>query len=248
MFCHFTLLGKELHMSRKQNSSHEEPSSNKPKRSPIPLYLAGAAWVLYALFFPLYRWWDFLLIALLSGGIFFVAYFLIRPKKKDDIPTKEEALAEEERTPLTDVERAVAECELYRSAMKKIKLKLFAINPNMTLEVVHLEKSLGKIASHLEKYPEDAPKVRRFTDYYMPTALKHLQTYLDIQGVKGQNAASISSNVEGILHTLSLSFDKLLDNLYADDALDISSDITVLEQLLAQEGLINEKNAPSEKE
>lgn len=234
-------------MLKKPNKNGAEPPADKPRRPVLPLYLAAAAWILYALFFPLYRWWDFLLIALISAAIFFVTYFLIPPKKKkkeaEEIPAEEEELS-----PMTDIERAIAECELYLSAIKKIKLKLFTFNPDMSLEVVHLEKSLGKIADHLEKYPEDAPMVRRFTDYYMPTALKHLNTYLDIQGVNGRNAASISSNVEGILHTLALSFDKLLDKLYADDALDIASDISVLEQLLNQEGLLENELNQSEKE
>lgn len=232
----------------KSSPKQKNPSpKEKPKRSPLPLYCAAAAWVLYALFFPLYRWWDFLLIAVLSAVIFFVLYFAlpVRKAKQEAARAEKEAKQEQEQheeplSPMNEVERAIAECELYHAAVKKIKLRIFAINPDMSLEVVHLEKGLARIADHLVKYPDDAPKVRRFTEYYMPTALKHLETYLDVQGIQGQNAGMISSNVEGILHTLALSFEKLLDNLYADDALDISSDITVLEQLLRQEGLLEE--------
>ena len=38
------------------------------KRSPAPLYLAAAVWVVWALFFPLYKLTHFLLVIAVSFG------------------------------------------------------------------------------------------------------------------------------------------------------------------------------------
>ena len=75
--------------------------------------------------------------------------------------------------------------------------------------------------------------------YYLPTTLKLLKAYetLDKQGVKGENILSSMHDVEMMMDTIIAAFEKQLDNLFQEEALDISSDISVLETMLAQEGL-----------
>ena len=104
-------------------------------------------------------------------------------------------------------------------------------------ELDHMQKTANAICDWLEAHPESLPKARRFAEYYIPTTLKLLHTYNDVQGQQGANAESIRRDIAGILHTLNQAFDNLYDNLLSDVAMDVSSEIAALEGMLANDGL-----------
>ena len=104
-------------------------------------------------------------------------------------------------------------------------------------ELAHMQKTTEAICDWLEAHPESLPKARRFAEYYIPTTLKLLHTYNDVQGQKGDNAESIRRDIAGILHTLNQAFDNLYDNLLSDMAMDVSSEIAALQGMLANDGL-----------
>ena len=107
-------------------------------------------------------------------------------------------------------------------------------------ELAHMRKTTEAICDWLEAHPESLPKARRFAEYYIPTTLKLLHTYNDVQGQKGDNAESIRRDIAGILHTLNQAYDNLYDNLLSDVALDVSSEIAALQGMLANDGLTGE--------
>lgn len=76
-------------------------------------------------------------------------------------------------------------------------------------------------------------------EYYLPTTIKLLQAYqdLDAQPVQGENIISSKKEIEKTLDTLNRAFEKLLDDLFQETAWDVSTDISVLHTMLAQEGL-----------
>lgn len=76
-------------------------------------------------------------------------------------------------------------------------------------------------------------------DYYLPTTLKLLNSYdrMSAAGISGENISTTLSKVEGMMRTVVAAFEKQLDSLYGAEALDISTDITVLETMMAREGL-----------
>ena len=76
-------------------------------------------------------------------------------------------------------------------------------------------------------------------DYYLPTTMKLLEAYeeLDTQPVQGENILSSKREIEKTLDTLNQAFERLLDDMFQDTAWDVSSDISVLNSMLAQEGL-----------
>ena len=80
-------------------------------------------------------------------------------------------------------------------------------------------------------------------DYYLPTTLKLLNAYdrMDGAGVEGENISGTKERVENIMGTIVIAFEKQLDSLFGADAMDISTDISVLETMLAREGLAGEK-------
>ena len=104
-------------------------------------------------------------------------------------------------------------------------------------ELAAMHKTTTAICDWLEAHPESQPKTRRFAEYYIPTTLKLLHTYNDVQGQQGANAESIRRDIAGILHTLNQAFDNLYDNLLSDVAMDVSSEIAALQGMLANDGL-----------
>ena len=104
-------------------------------------------------------------------------------------------------------------------------------------ELEHMQKTTTAICDWLEAHPESLPKARRFAEYYIPTTLKLLHTYNDVQGQKGENAETIRRDIAGILHTLNQAYDTLYNTLLSDMAMDVSSEIAALQGMLANDGL-----------
>ena len=104
-------------------------------------------------------------------------------------------------------------------------------------ELVAMYKTTTAICDWLEAHPESQPKTRRFAEYYIPTTLKLLHTYNDVQGQQGENAETIRRDIAGILHTLNQAYENLYNNLLSDVAMDISSEIAALQGMLANDGL-----------
>ena len=107
-------------------------------------------------------------------------------------------------------------------------------------ELDHMQKTANAICDWLEAHPESLPKARRFAEYYIPTTLKLLHTYNDVQSQQGENAEAIRRDIAGILHTLNQAYDNLYDKLLSDVALDVSSEIAALQGMLANDGLAGE--------
>ena len=104
-------------------------------------------------------------------------------------------------------------------------------------ELAAMYKTTTAICDWLESHPESQPKTRRFAEYYIPTTLKLLHTYNDVQGQQGENAETIRRDIAGILHTLNQAYENLYNNLLSDVAMDISSEIAALQGMLANDGL-----------
>ena len=104
-------------------------------------------------------------------------------------------------------------------------------------ELAAMQKTTTAICDWLETHPESQPKTRRFAEYYIPTTLKLLHTYNDVQGQQGENAETIRRDIAGILHTLNQAYDTLYDTLLSDVAMDVSSEIAALQGMLANDGL-----------
>ena len=125
-------------------------------------------------------------------------------------------------------------------------------DPGISADIVRLEQVSAKIFEEVRRSPEKLPQIRRFMDYYLPTTLKLLNAYdrMSGAGVSGENIDTTLAKVEGMMRTIVSAFEKQLDALYGADALDISTDITVLENMMAREGLTGDplKAEPSPKE
>lgn len=110
-------------------------------------------------------------------------------------------------------------------------------------KISRMEQIVERIFDRTEQHPEVIPDLKKMMDYYLPMTVKLLGAYadMDAQPVQGQNILNSKREIEETLDTLNLAFEKLLDELFQDTALDVSSDITVLKTLLAQEGLTDDE-------
>ncbi|MEA4934265.1 MAG: 5-bromo-4-chloroindolyl phosphate hydrolysis family protein [Lawsonibacter sp.] len=109
----------------------------------------------------------------------------------------------------------------------------------ISAQIDHLEEVTKKIIDQVVAQPKKLLQISRFMDYYLPTTLKILNAYdrMDSAGISGSNIDATKQKVEGMMGVISQAFDKQLDALFGEEALDISTDITVMENLLAREGL-----------
>ena len=101
-----------------------------------------------------------------------------------------------------------------------------------------LEQVVRRIFESVKKHPEQKKEMDKFMDYYMPTTLKLVNAYreFDALEVKGENITNAMQEIENTLDTISRAFEKLLDDLFQDAAFDVSTDISVLQMMLAREG------------
>ena len=211
------------------------------KRSPAPLYLAAAAWLIWGLFFPLYKLTHFIILICLStaGGLVGKKLF---PDKVFEVPDP----VEPETTGDAQLDALIAERDRAVAEMRRLNDNI--PGEKISAQIDHLEEDTRKIISHVVAHPGKLPQIRKFMNYYLPTTLKLLGSYqrLSQQNVKGENISSTLFNIAGMMHTVADAFEKQLDSLYAEEAMDISADITVFETLLKQEGFVDEDKQEQE--
>ena len=134
--------------------------------------------------------------------------------------------------------------EAGRAYIEKIERSNDAIpGEEISNKISHMQTIVERIFERVKEYPDCAGELRRFMDYYLPTTVKLLDAYeeLDRQPVQGENIRNGKQEIEKTLDTLNLAFEKLLDSLFEDTAWDVATDISVLQTMLAQEGLTEQK-------
>lgn len=204
----------------------------KTEKSVIPIYSIGVTWLLWAVLLPMYS----LLWLLLAGAVSVAVYFItskIFPGEKILVPS--EINIEKSGDSLAD------------SIIEKGKSFIQELNSlNAEIESIDITKNISDIteASHnifdfISKNPKNARQINTFIDYYYPTLIKLLNTYVELcaQDAKGDNIKTTLGKIEHTVEEVVPVFHKQLDNLFEDKALDISTDISVMKSILKSEGL-----------
>jgi len=112
----------------------------------------------------------------------------------------------------------------------------------MSAKIDRIEEITGKILAYQKTHPNKEGQLRTFLNYYLPTTLKILRAYaqLDAQGIEGENISAAKKRIEDMMDQVVSGFEKQLDKLFQDDAMDITSDVEVLENMLKKDGLSDE--------
>ena len=222
------------------------------KRSVLPIYLIGVSWLGYALLFSLRRPMEYLMCAAVSAVVFIIGKALFPDKTYtvagEDKPTKQQTKQPEKpkTTGNPEIDALIKERDRALSEMRRLNDAIE--DAKISEQIDHLEQTTAKIIGHVVDNPKKLPQIRRFMSYYLPTTLKLLNAYdrMDCAGVAGDNITATKERVEKMMDTLVQAYDKQFDALFGDEAMDISTDITVLENLLRQEGFASGEKTKSE--
>lgn len=214
-------------------------------RKPVaPFYAVAVVWLVCGLLLPLYAPLHYVLVAAASVGVFAMTSALC--KNAGTIGGTEQAAPKtekpkEESTGNPELDKMLKDGRLAIQEMKRLDDNI--ADPGISADIVRLEQVSQKIFDEVKRDPKKLPQIRRFMDYYLPTTLKLLNSYdrMSGTGVSGENIDSTLAKVEGMMRTVVAAFEKQLDSLYGAEALDISTDITVLETMMAREGLAGEQ-------
>ena len=112
-------------------------------------------------------------------------------------------------------------------------------DPVMSGKISRLEEVSGRIFALAQKDPDKKAQLQKFMNYYLPTALKLLNTYASLSGqaVEGTNITDAKHSIERSMDLLVTAFENQLDKLFQADALDVNADIAALEGMLNLDGL-----------
>lgn len=231
----------------------------KHRGSVAKYYITGISALLCALFLPMATPANLIVFALIQVLVFLLSGAMFRGKKEFvpiDEPQAQQASKEEKvekaapapsKTGDPEVDKLIQEGY---QAIEKLKAANAAIPDEALSESIdRMERASTDIFRYIGEHPDKASQIRKFMNYYLPTTLKLLDSYqkLAAQTVKGENVTSTMFNIAGMMHTVADAFEKQLDSLFSEEAMDISADITVFETMLKQEGFVPDQNGPGKK-
>ena len=217
----------------------------KRKRSAAPIYTFAIAWVLLANAMPLYKLSHFVAVAVIAAIPTALVTALVRKKNKPIPPEPDDGKSiEPEEAPKksygSDVDEILAENR--RAQMEMGRLYASIANPEIKKKIRNIMEISDKIAQDAIDDPSDVPQIRKFQNYYLPTTIKLLNAYdrMGAQGIEGENISGTMRSIEEMLDTATDAYRKQLDSLFANQALDIESDIQVMNTLLKRQGFTRE--------
>ena len=222
------------------NTSHSNTKSEesrqdyeiKLRRSPVPFWAAGIIWLLYALLFPMYLWYHYLIVAALAGGVYALASHFF-PPQKIKVPKPHTLIL----SGITDVDKIIREADDKLKSITESGKKIS--DPNMQETVSCLSTYAYKILDYVAENSRQLPQLRRFFNYYLPTLDKLLISYrrLEKHGMDGANVTASEQEIREAVTAMETLFRHQLDKLFRDTALDVSTDVDVLEAMLQSDGI-----------
>ncbi len=153
----------------------------------------------------------------------------------------DEGLREEQAQPAshveTEPEEEIADNSTLLDEISQINDSIADVD--MSQKIDRIREITAKILEYQRKNPSKAGQLRSFLSYYLPTTLKILRAYaqMEAQGIEGENIRAAKNRIEGMMDKVVEGFEKQLDKLFQDDAMDITTDVEVLERMLDKDGL-----------
>lgn len=160
-------------------------------------------------------------------------------KRKEEEQSQRFADVDEQQR--AEIMKVVRDGEFYLKRFETISDRL--TGEDMNKKLARLSLVTGRIFDFITDHPHKVGEIKKFMSYYLPTTEKLLDTYeeLDKEPVQGENIMKAKKEILDTLDTINYAFENLLDSLYEDTMMDISTDIAVLETMLAQEGLVEQE-------
>lgn len=213
----------------------------KKKTKVSPIYTVALVWLVLSLLFPPYGISRVILFTLVSVGAFFGVRAFVNSKygeEYEEVPEPEpEKKPEPEVSYGKDIDAIIAEGKTAQKELGRLYASIGEVAVKKKIRDI-MEVS-DKIIRDAIDDPSDVPQIKKFLDYYLPTTIKLLNTYdrMGSQGIEGENISGTMSSIEEMLDTAISAYKKLLDSLFANQAMDIETDIEVMNTMLRREGL-----------
>lgn len=199
------------------------------KPSVLPFYAAAAAGLVLCLALPVYQLWALALMLVGAAAAFLVARRVCPPRVIErEVPFHTGSGDVDQM--LTDIQQKLDTLHALNDALPDSQL---------SAAMDRMERAGRSIVEVVEASPAKAKQIRRFANYYLPDAVHVLEQYAAMarQGVRGENAASVRTEVERNMGAIAAAFEHQLDALYASESMDLSADLAVLETLMKNQGL-----------
>lgn len=214
---------------------------SRHKKSAGPIYVFALTWLFLSLFLPMYKLGGLIAVAAVSLAIGIVVGGAVRKKQRRDepepvkVPEPEKSYGPTVDPIVADGDRAIAEMGRLYASIK---------DPGIREKINELMRITDKIKQDAIADPSDVPQIKKFMNYYLPTTIKLLNSYdrMSSQGIEGDNLSKSMTNIEEMLDTAIAAYKKQLDSLFADQAMDIETDIEVMNRMLAREGLAGNRD------
>ena len=210
--------------------------------SVLPFYGLAAAVLVYNLFFPMYKLIHLLLCATVAAAVFVVLRKLCPPTIT--------YVKEPEKAPDTgnaELDAAILQGRNYAAEIRKLNDAI--PDQRLSADLDEIERLTREIFRQVERDQNKLPKIRRMMNYYLPTTLKLVGKYAELQDQASlESVHTMLEEIRGMVSTVAAAFRKQLDSLYEHDVIDITADIQVMEQMLASQGLAGQKDFVVEKE
>lgn len=226
---------------------------NKRRRSVGFIYGFAVTWLVMAAFLPMYKLWA--VITALCASIL-VSSVIASASGKKAQAEEEKAAAEQREKEKQETEKAAAAGTSYSPEVSAIlaegnralsemgRLYMSIKDSEVRGKINEIMRITDKIAQDAISDPSDIPQIKKFMNYYLPTTIKLLNAYdrMSAQGIEGENLDKSMKSINDMLDTAIEAYKKRLDSLFANQALDIETDIQVMNTMLAREGLSGGKD------
>lgn len=213
-------------------------AGKKKKSRAAPVYAFAAVWLIMSVVNPLYSVKRIIITAAVSllAAILIGSVSKSGKSEEQDEPEREKQRAQEQKYS-PEVEAIINEGKKAQSELGRLYASIG--NPEIKRKIRDIMEVSDKIVQDAKDDPSDVPQIKKFLDYYLPTTIKLLNAYdrMGAQGIEGENISGTMSSIEEMLDTANKAYRKLLDSLFADQAMDIETDIQVMNTLLKREGL-----------
>ena len=161
-------------------------------------------------------------------------------QQKQETPNGQPQKEEFKSTGDPEIDKMIMDKEQAIKEMKRLDEGID--DEKLSSQIVHLEDVTERIVDYIVEHPNKKNEVSKFFSYYLPTTLKLLDAYdrMDDTGISGENIDTTKKKVEDMMDMALSAFDKQLDALFGDEALDVTTDIKVMENMLKAEGLTDD--------
>lgn len=219
----------------------------------LPTYVFGISWLFFTIVFN----WSFFRCIIVAGALSWLVKSIQKSiwekkaSKQKKQPPKEKTQKKQEPAPTREEPKGTGNPELdavlqfgNTSVQRLQQINDDIPDYKVSAQLKQIEILTASIFNQVEKKPDKLKEVRQFMNYYLPTTIKLLEQYVQMQnvGLKGENIGSAMQQIEQMLDKVIVAFQKQLDGMFDRDVVDITADIQVMEQMMAAQGLTDTKD------